>query len=62
MRNRVLAAFGIAAFIGTIHQTNIVAQQRGQQPTNLTEKQWLDSKEGQAHVTAAMAIAKPDLR
>ena len=39
----------------------LFAQQRGQQPPNLTEKQWLESKEAQTHVAAAMAIAKPDL-
>src|SRR5216117_1284677 len=39
----------------------LLAQQRGQQPAGLTEKQWSESKEAQSHVTAAMAIAKPDL-
>ena len=37
------------------------AQQRGQQPAGLTEKQFKESKEAQAHVAKAMAIAKPDL-
>ena len=61
MLKRVLATFVVAACIGAALHINLVAQQRGQQPTNLTEKQWLESKEAQAHVTAAMAIAKPDL-
>ena len=39
----------------------LVGQQRGQQPGNLTERQWQETKEAQAHVAAAMAIAKPDL-
>src|SRR5438105_15007722 len=42
-------------------QINVSAQQRGLQPAGLTEKQWLESKEAQAHIMAAMAIAKPDL-
>jgi metallo-beta-lactamase class B len=54
MRKTLLATFLLAAYTG-------FAQQRGQQPAGLTEKQWLDSKEAQAHVTKAMAIAKPDL-
>ena len=54
MRKTLLATFLLAACPG-------FAQQRGQQPAGLTEKQWLDSKEAQAHVTKAMAIAKPDL-
>ena len=48
-------AFGLAI------TTSLFAQQRGQQPATLTEKQWLESKEAQEHVTAAMAMAKPDL-
>jgi len=54
MRKTLLATFLVVACTG-------FAQQRGQQPAGLTEKQWLDSKEAQAHVTKAMAIAKPDL-
>src|SRR5205809_8046973 len=51
----------LCAFCVLVAATHAVAQQRGQQPAGLTEKQWLESKEAQAHVTAAMAIAKPDL-
>jgi len=54
MRKTLLATFLLAACAG-------FAQQRGQQPAGLTEKQWLESKEAQAHVTKAMARAKPDL-
>lgn len=61
MTGRLLAGFAFAASILVALQTHAVAQQRGQQPPALTEKQWLESKEAQAHVTAAMAIAKPDL-
>src|SRR5215470_17189070 len=56
-----LAAVLVAASTEAALHTNLLAQQRGQQPANLTEKEWLESKEAQAHVTAAMAIAKPDL-
>src|SRR5437899_4868488 len=54
MRKRLLATFLVFACTG-------FAQQRGQQPAGLTEKQWQESREAQAHVTKAMAIAKPDL-
>jgi metallo-beta-lactamase class B len=54
MRKALLAIFLVAACTG-------LAQQRGQQPAGLTEKQWQESKGAQAHVTKAMAIAKPDL-
>ena len=56
-----LAAVLVAASTEAALHTNLLAQQRGQQPANLTEKEWLESKEAQAHVTAAMAIAKADL-
>jgi metallo-beta-lactamase class B len=45
----------------TAAQTLVIAQQRGQQPAGLTEKQFKESKEAQEHVAKAMAIAKPDL-
>jgi metallo-beta-lactamase class B len=61
MLKRRSAIFLLAACIGAALHVNLIGQQRGQQPANLTEKQWLESKEAQAHVTAAMAIAKPDL-
>src|SRR5215470_16341270 len=61
MLRRILAAFFLAICVGAAFGVNLIGQQRGQQPANLTEKQWLESKEAQAHVTAAMAIAKPDL-
>src|SRR5436190_22040464 len=54
MRKRLLATFLVFACTG-------FAQQRGQQPAGLTEKQWQESREAQAHVTKAMAIAKPAL-
>src|SRR5260370_32450799 len=58
---RLLAGLAVAACIGAAFETRVVAQQRGQPAANLGEKQWLESKEAQAHVAAAMAIAKPDL-
>src|SRR5215470_17057717 len=61
MLRRILAAFFLAICVGAAFGVNLIGQQRGQQPANLSEKQWLESKEAQAHVTAAMAIAKPDL-
>src|SRR5438046_6285563 len=61
MRGRLIAGFVFATSLAVGHQTPAVEQQRGQQPAGLTEKQWLESKEAQAHVAAAMAIAKPDL-
>jgi metallo-beta-lactamase class B len=39
-----------------------LAQQRGQQPAGLSEKQFQENKEAQSHVTAAMTIAKDDLK
>ncbi len=59
MRRNVLALFFLTTCI--VSSSQLVAQQRGQQPAGLTEKQWLESKEAQTHVAAAMAIAKPDL-
>jgi metallo-beta-lactamase class B len=58
MRKRlfVTAMCGAAIFASTL-----IAQQRGQQPAGLTEKQFKDSKEAQELVTKAMTIAKPDL-
>jgi metallo-beta-lactamase class B len=61
MINRQTATFLVGASIVAAFQISLIAQQRGQQPSNLTEKEWLESSEVQAHVTAAMAIAKPDL-
>src|SRR6267378_3991175 len=64
MLKRLFATFLVAACAGAAFQINLAAHavgQRGQQPANLTEKQWSESKEAQAHVTTAMAIAKPDL-
>src|SRR2546425_6160986 len=61
MRGRLIAGFVFATSLVVVLQTQAVAQQRGQQPAGLTGKQWLESKEAQAHVAAAMAIAKPDL-
>ncbi len=61
MRGRLIAGFVFATSLAVALQTQGVAQQRGQQPAGLTGKQWLESKEAQAHVAAAMAIAKPDL-
>src|SRR5437667_7069689 len=61
MRGRLIAGFVFATSLAVALQTHALAQQRGQPPAALTEKQWLESKEAQAHVAAAMAIAKPDL-
>jgi metallo-beta-lactamase class B len=61
MSRRPLPAFLAAVCAAALLQITLAAQQRGQQPAGLTEKQWLESKEAQAHVTAAMAIARPDL-
>src|SRR3989442_5556896 len=61
MRGRLIAGFVFATSLAVALKTHAVAQQRGQQPAGLTQKQWLESKEAQAHVAAAMAIAKPDL-
>src|SRR5437667_12286373 len=61
MRGRLIAGFVFATSLAVALQTHAVTQQRGQQPAGLTEKEWLESKEAQAHVAAAMAIAKPDL-
>src|SRR5262252_8841667 len=41
--------------------TTLIAQQRGQAPAGLTEKQLKESKEAQEHVTKAMTLATPDL-
>src|SRR3989454_11618645 len=60
MLKRLLATFLVAACTGAAFQI-LAAKRRGQQPAGLTEKQWQESKEAQAHVTKAMAIAKPDL-
>jgi len=61
MLRKLLPAFAFAWSIALAFETQALAQQRGQPPAGLSEKQWLESKEAQAHVTAAMAIAKPDL-
>src|SRR6266699_2344583 len=61
MRGRLIAGFVFATSLAVALQTHAVAQQRGQQPAGLTEKQWLESKEAKSHVAAAMAIAKPVL-
>jgi len=61
MLGRLFAGFAFAAPILVALQTHAAAQQRGQQPATLTEKQFQESKEAQAHVAAAMAIAKADL-
>jgi metallo-beta-lactamase class B len=61
MMKRLVAGFAVAACIGAALQTNLLAQQRGQPAASSNDKQWLESKEAQAHVAAAMAIAKPDL-
>src|SRR5215475_6101815 len=61
MLKRLLITFLVVACTGGVFHVNLLAQQRGQPPAGLTEKQWLESKEAQAHVAAAMAIAKPDL-
>jgi len=61
MLRRLLAGFAVIACTAAAFQTHVVAQQRGQSPASLGEKQWSESKEAQAHVTAAMAMAKPDL-
>jgi metallo-beta-lactamase class B len=61
MPKTLLATLLAGAWFGTALQTNLLAQQRGQQPAGLPENQWSESKEAQAHVTAAMAMAKPDL-
>src|SRR5438093_5010538 len=61
MRPSLCLLASLCAFCVLLPAAHAVAQQRGQQPAGLTEKQWLESKEAQAHVTAAMAIAKPDL-
>src|SRR5215471_4934645 len=61
MRSSLCHLASLCAFCVLVTATHAIAQQRGQQPVNLTEKEWLESKEAQAHVTAAMAIAKTDL-
>src|SRR5438034_10704257 len=61
MRPSLCLLASLCAFCVLLPAAHAVAQQRGQQPAGLTDKQWLESKEAQAHVTAAMAIAKPDL-
>jgi hypothetical protein len=61
MRRKRFARALAVACTAAAFQVSLGAQQRGQPPANLTERQWLDSREAQAHVTAAMAIAKPDL-
>jgi metallo-beta-lactamase class B len=58
MRQKVLI---VAMFTAVLFGTRLIAQQRGQQPAGLTEKQFKESKEAQEHVTKAMAIAKSDL-
>src|SRR5262249_26672464 len=61
MRPSLCHLASLCAFCVLVTATHAIAQQRGQQPAGLTDKQWMESKEAQAHVTAAMAIAKPDL-
>src|SRR5437867_7125489 len=61
MRPSLCLLASLCAFCVLLPAAHAVAQQRGQPPAGLSEKQWLESKEAQAHVTAAMAIAKPDL-
>src|SRR2546426_10659114 len=61
MLRKLLPAFAVASSIALAFGTQALAQQRGQQPAALSDKQWLESKEAQAHIAAAMAIAKPDL-
>jgi metallo-beta-lactamase class B len=61
MRKRILGTVLAAACTTVALQISVIAQQRGQTPAGLTERQWHESKEAQAHVTAAMAIAKADL-
>ena|SRR5437870_3271484 len=58
---RILVGFAVAACTGAAFRAHVVAQQGGRQVVNPTEKQWSESKEAQAHIAAAMAIAKPDL-
>jgi metallo-beta-lactamase class B len=58
---RLFAGFIVVVCAGAVVQLHGMAQQRGQQPANLSEKQFSESKEAQSHVAAAMAIAKPDL-
>jgi len=55
MLKKFLAGFAVIACTGAAF-----TQQRGQPPAT-SDKQWLESKEAQAHVAAAMAMAKPDL-
>src|SRR5256884_228863 len=61
MLRKLLPAFAVASSIALAFGTQALGQQRGQQPAALSDKQWLESKEAQAHIAAAMAIAKPDL-
>jgi metallo-beta-lactamase class B len=61
MCRRLLASALAAACVAAAFQISSIAQQRGQTPAGLTERQFSESKEAQAHVTAAMAIAKADL-
>jgi metallo-beta-lactamase class B len=61
MLKRFWVGFAIAACTGAAFQADVCAQQGGAQVVNPTEKQWSASKEAQAHIAAAMAIAKPDL-
>jgi hypothetical protein len=61
MLKRFWVGFAIAACTGAAFQADVFAQQGGPQVVNPTEKQWSASKEAQAHIAAAMAIAKPDL-
>jgi metallo-beta-lactamase class B len=58
MRHKLFVAAVCAA---AMFASTLIAQQRGQQPAGLTEKQFKDSREAQEHVTKAMSIAKPDL-
>jgi metallo-beta-lactamase class B len=61
MRKRLLPTVLTAACIAAALQISLIAQQRGQPPAGLSDRQFQESKEAQAHVTKAMEIAKPDL-
>ena len=58
---RILVGFAVAACTAAAFRAQVVAQQGGRQVVNPTEKQWSESREAQAHIAVAMAIAKPDL-
>ena len=61
MRRKVFVTFVVAVCTIAAFQISLIAQQRGQPPAGLQERQFQESKEAQAHVTKAMEIAKPDL-